>query len=124
MLELTDSIVTYRTRYMAQPEWLPLLDLLVIDDSNPRSIRFQLLGLFKYLERLAENHGPCGADRVRLLLNEFEALDIDRDLHCDSAVLRTLLHQSTTLTITLTEQLGLQFFSQTGDINQDTFTPA
>ena len=124
MLELTDSIVTYRTRYMAQPEWLPLLDLLIIDDSNPRSIRFQLLGLFKYLERLAVNHGPCGADRVRAILDDIEALDLDRDLHADSAALRALLHKSATLAVSLSEQLGLQFFSQTGEVNLDSFTPA
>ena len=27
LLRLSDSIVTYRSRYMARPEWLPVLDL-------------------------------------------------------------------------------------------------
>ena len=124
ILEVTDSIVTYRSRYMAQPEWLPLLDLLILDDSNPRSIRFQLFGLFKYLDRLAAAHGPCGADRVRTLLNEIDVLDVDKDLNAGSTALLALLQRTMALTVTLSEQLGLQFFSQTGDVNQDSFTPA
>src|SRR5204863_2980398 len=31
VLELADSSVTYRSRYMARPQWLPVLDLLVRD---------------------------------------------------------------------------------------------
>ncbi|HTP95772.1 MAG TPA: circularly permuted type 2 ATP-grasp protein, partial [Burkholderiales bacterium] len=33
LLELADSIITYRSRYQARPEWLPVLDLLVRDES-------------------------------------------------------------------------------------------
>jgi len=28
LLELADSVVTYRSRYVSRPEWLPVLDLL------------------------------------------------------------------------------------------------
>ena len=31
-------------RYMARPEWLPVLDLLILDEANPRSVAFQLMG--------------------------------------------------------------------------------
>ena len=121
MLQLTDSIVTYRSRYMAQPEWRPLLDLLVMDDSNPRSVRFQLIGLVKYLDRLALSHGPCGGERMRTLLDELAALDVEHDLHAGSAVLTTLLTTLSTATVTLSDQLGLQFFSQTGEVNLNSF---
>ena len=124
MLELTDSIVTYRSRYMAQPEWLPLLDLLVTDESNPRSIRFQLVGLVKYLDRLAVSHGPCGAERMRTLLEDLLELDVQRDLHCDSTALLSLLHKLSAATVTLSDQLSVQFFSQTGEVNLDSFTRA
>jgi uncharacterized alpha-E superfamily protein len=42
VLETTDSLMTYRSRYMnvIRPE--PVIDLLVTDETNPRSIRFQL----------------------------------------------------------------------------------
>ncbi|MDE2298937.1 MAG: circularly permuted type 2 ATP-grasp protein, partial [Burkholderiales bacterium] len=33
LLELTDSIGTYRSRYLVAPEWLPVLDLLLRDET-------------------------------------------------------------------------------------------
>ena len=124
ILQLADSIVTYRSRYMAQPEWHPLLDLLVMDDSNPRSVRFQLIGLVKYLDRLALVHGPCGGERMHVLLDELQALNVERDLHCGSIALTALLSKLSNATVVLSDQLGLQFFSQTGAVNLNSFTRA
>ncbi len=42
VLEVASSSITYRTRYQSQAAPLPLLELLVADASNPRSILFQL----------------------------------------------------------------------------------
>lgn len=52
LLEFCDSSITYRARYMGQPEWLPVLDLVVRDDTNPRSVAFQLGGLADMLARI------------------------------------------------------------------------
>lgn len=41
LLDLFDSSITYRTRYRNLPEMAPVLDLLVADESNPRSLAFQ-----------------------------------------------------------------------------------
>ncbi|MDY7099647.1 MAG: circularly permuted type 2 ATP-grasp protein [Actinomycetota bacterium] len=42
ILAVCDSASTYRRRHRAQVRPVPALDLLVIDPTNPRSIRFQL----------------------------------------------------------------------------------
>ncbi len=42
LLELVDSTMTYRTRYMATPQLAPVLDLVLADETNPRSVLFQL----------------------------------------------------------------------------------
>jgi uncharacterized circularly permuted ATP-grasp superfamily protein/uncharacterized alpha-E superfamily protein len=42
VLEICDSAMTYRTRYLADLRPVPAIDLLVTDDSNPRSIAYQL----------------------------------------------------------------------------------
>ncbi len=123
LLELSDSIVTYRSRYMARPEWLPVLDLLVSDESNPRSIAFQLAGLQKYLDRLARKYGPCGEEIFAPLLDELHALEPDRDLHSASERLRTLLRNVSSASVAVSDQIGLRFFSYTGDINHGTFAP-
>src|SRR5574343_289092 len=41
LLDLLDSTITYRSRYSRPPELLPVLDLLVFDDSNPHGVVFQ-----------------------------------------------------------------------------------
>ena len=123
LLDIADSIVTYRSRYMAQPEWLPVLDLLVTDDSNPRSIVFQLLGLIKFLDRLASAHGDCGAALFVPLLVELQALKPARDLHWGSTALVSLLERMGAASVALSERLGLQFFSHTGEVSQGSFAP-
>ncbi len=62
LLRLSDSIVTYHSRYMARPEWLPVLDLLVMDGANPRSLLFQARGVAGYLGRMREAFGPSPGD--------------------------------------------------------------
>jgi len=54
LLELSDSIITYRARYMGRAEWLAVADLLLFDPSNPRSAVFQLAKLSKHILLLPE----------------------------------------------------------------------
>jgi uncharacterized alpha-E superfamily protein len=122
LLEISDSIVTYRSRYMAQPEWLPVLDLLVLDDSNPRAIVFQLKGLIQYLNTLAAKYGPCGADLFEPLMQQLQALTPDRDLHFASASLLDLLNKLSNAGVALSDRLSMQFFSHSGTDNHGTFS--
>ena len=71
LLDLCDSSVTYRSRYMVAPEWMPVLDLLVRDDSNPRSVAYQVRGLLDFSRRIEAQLGPFGS---HLLAREAEAL--------------------------------------------------
>ena len=57
LLELADSSVTYRSRYLAAPEWLPVLDMVMRDEANPRSLAFQAKGLAEFIARLEATHG-------------------------------------------------------------------
>lgn len=42
LLEVADSSMTYRTRYYTTLQPLPVLDVLMADETNPRSLDFQL----------------------------------------------------------------------------------
>ena len=42
VLEVADSLMTYRRRYFATPHWPGVLELLIGDPTNPRSLAFQL----------------------------------------------------------------------------------
>ena len=56
-LELCDSTITYRTRYLGQLQPAPVLDLVIMDDSNPRALAFQLRTINGHLERLGKASG-------------------------------------------------------------------
>jgi len=52
LLDIADSLMTYRNRYHGSLEAAPLIDLLVIDETNPRSIGFQVAALAEHVARL------------------------------------------------------------------------
>src|SRR5262245_24749766 len=56
-LELCDSTITYRTRYLGQLQPAPVLDLVMLDDSNPRSLIFQLRAIETDLDYLGQISG-------------------------------------------------------------------
>ncbi len=53
-LELCDSAITYRTRYMNVLQPAPVLDLVLCDQGNPRGLAFQLVAIHTLLDELAE----------------------------------------------------------------------
>jgi uncharacterized alpha-E superfamily protein len=52
VLEVADSSITYRGRYNLLPNLAAVYDLVLLDDTNPRSLLFQLNQLVKHFERL------------------------------------------------------------------------
>ncbi|MBC7951785.1 MAG: circularly permuted type 2 ATP-grasp protein [Rhodospirillaceae bacterium] len=60
LLDVSDSTMTYRSRYLAAPRLAGVLDLLLCDESNPRSLGFQLAALSEHMDRLALAAGDTG----------------------------------------------------------------
>jgi uncharacterized circularly permuted ATP-grasp superfamily protein/uncharacterized alpha-E superfamily protein len=52
LLDLADSTMTYRGRYKAVPQLPAVLDLLLADDSNPRSVIFQIVQMEEHMKVL------------------------------------------------------------------------
>lgn len=112
LLEVADSIITYRSRYMARPEWLPTLDLLVLDESNPRSVMFQVLGLHDYLVRLSESFGPWEHEATfARLIERLQELDVEQDLRPGSPALLSTLTRLGNASYMLSDQISARFFS-------------
>lgn len=65
LLEISDSTMTYRSRYLATPQFAPVLDLLLADESNPRSLAFQTAALGAHMDHLAQGRrgGFYGPDQ-------------------------------------------------------------
>ena len=121
LLRLADSIITYRARYSTRPQWLPVLDLLVCDEANPRSIAFQVHGLHDYLRRLTEMFGEIGDEKLDGALAGLAALDPGADLRAGSGRLGLLLDECYGAAYRLGEQLGHRFFSHVGESSRQTF---
>ncbi|QGJ70587.1 Molybdopterin oxidoreductase [Planctomycetales bacterium 10988] len=70
LLEIADSRMTYRSRYLNAMRLVPAIDLLVTDESNPRSIAFQLVELNSHVARLPrERNLPRLAPEERITLD-------------------------------------------------------
>jgi uncharacterized alpha-E superfamily protein len=52
VLKTTETIITYRRRYRANLQLQPVLDLLLLDDKNPRALLYQFNQLQTHLSKL------------------------------------------------------------------------
>jgi uncharacterized alpha-E superfamily protein len=52
LLEVAECAITYRRRYRGELQAVPILDLLLTDETNPRSLAFQLVALEEHVGRL------------------------------------------------------------------------
>jgi uncharacterized circularly permuted ATP-grasp superfamily protein/uncharacterized alpha-E superfamily protein len=59
VLELCDSVITYRSRYLTVLQPAPVLDLVLGDEGNPRGLAFQLEAIWHHLSNVA-GHGEGG----------------------------------------------------------------
>ncbi len=71
LLEIADSSMTYRRRYLGGAQAGPVLDLLIADELNPRSLHAQLIdlqGMIDALPRIEAAAGPSPVQRSVLFL--------------------------------------------------------
>ena len=129
LLELADSIITYRSRYSRQPELLPVIDLLVFDDSNPHGVIFQASVLSRYLERMARELGATFDGKLVLALEALRQFDLERlehlqfaDCHdCSACIeLADRLDELNAAAVQLSDALGMRYFTHVGDVSRQT----
>ena len=80
LLELGDSTMTYRTRYLSSVQLPAVLDLLITDDTNPRSIAFQAAVLKDHIGVLPRDSEQAALTTeehlVEAIASELKLLDI------------------------------------------------
>ena len=85
LLEVSDSIMTYRARYRTAFLLAPVLDLLLMDESNPKSLAFQFSRIADHLEllpRSSDRRFATPEERIALeMLTAVRLLDLT-DLGC------------------------------------------
>jgi len=70
LLEIADSSMTYRSRYLTTLQFAPVLDLVLMDDTNPRSVIYQFIALAEHVEHLPRDHARLSlspAQRLALM---------------------------------------------------------
>lgn len=71
LLDAGDSLMTYRSRYLANLQAPAVLDLLLTDESNPRSVAYQLESLTRHIDGLPRDDRQAG-----LRAEQRQALDL------------------------------------------------
>lgn len=74
MLELCDSAITYRARYLTALQPAPVLDLVLADETNPRSLTFQLAAIHRLLGDIVGGGESSLGPEAAALLEESIAL--------------------------------------------------
>ncbi len=89
VLEIADSAMTYRRRYQGSVQTAAVLDLLMADESNPRSLAYQLAALADDVEHLPRDSShPGRSPEQRLMLSSLTALrlaDVEQLAKADEA---------------------------------------
>jgi uncharacterized circularly permuted ATP-grasp superfamily protein/uncharacterized alpha-E superfamily protein len=75
VLEVADSSMTYRTRYYTTLQPLAVLDVLLADETNPRSLNFQLSHLADLYQKLPR-HLPVDSKAMRAALELLRSFDL------------------------------------------------
>jgi uncharacterized circularly permuted ATP-grasp superfamily protein/uncharacterized alpha-E superfamily protein len=110
LLAFGDSTVSYRSRYLVGPEWLPVLDMLLRDDTNPRSVAFQAKGVAETLVRLEQVHGRFASHLLAPGHAALRALE-PAQLGPGSAAVTQVLEQLREAAYAISDALALKFFS-------------
>lgn len=118
LLELGNSSITYRTRYLAAAQLIPVLDLLLLDAQNPHAVVFQLRLLRRALENLGERFELPAEPDLRALERRLCAFDLRRlehaaDAAADAAARADLAAQLQGIASAagqLSDNLALRFF--------------
>ena len=77
VLDIADSGITYRRRYLANLQATPVVDLLLTDATNPRSVIYQLRALGEHIEALPPlPNTEVSSPQRRLLLSASSAIEL------------------------------------------------
>lgn len=120
LLELADSFITYRSRYRLDPMLALVLDLLLLDETNPRSLSYQLAAFSRQLDTLPEGkQGVSLTDDRRLilaLLTSIRLADVERIAdEPKGETLEALLREQIQLLPQLSDAVTRHYFNLTDD---------
>jgi uncharacterized alpha-E superfamily protein len=119
ILTIVDSLMTYRRRYRYGIKIPELLELVIYDENNPRSLAFQLATLEEHVTRLPQQKGTGNRSELERLALETATLvrlaDVNRLAHANEEsarreTLETFLNVLNSRLPTLSDVLTATYF--------------
>lgn len=107
VLETADSAMTYRRRYLASLQLAPVVDLLLVDETNPRSVIYQIDAISRHLADLPPAASGLRSEQERSVLGmlaELRLCDVESLVESGEAGVRAGL---TTLLLDLATRIPL-----------------
>jgi uncharacterized circularly permuted ATP-grasp superfamily protein/uncharacterized alpha-E superfamily protein len=129
LLELANSSITYRSRYLAVAQLIPVLDLLLLDEQNPHAVLFQLKLVTRTLKRLNDDFGvprETGLAQLVERLARFDLGCLENALFGEASVraaldgLADLLQEVADASGQVSDRLALRHFAHVDDVSQQT----
>lgn len=116
LLELADSLMTYSWRYKSEAQLAPLLDLVLVEESNPRSVLFQVQRVSEHLASLpkasrATERLSVGERQLIGLNSSLRLADVYRLAESPSGALDALLGAVETDLEAISDAVTEHFFS-------------
>ncbi|GMV99852.1 MAG: hypothetical protein AMXMBFR84_09910 [Candidatus Hydrogenedentota bacterium] len=125
VLAICDSPMTYRARYANWVQPHAVLDLLLCDEANPRSVAFQLDAITEHLHLLPGWQPDSETPEetvVRELQHAIRGIDVTQAIHLDSYQVRdslmTLLNRIVVELPNVSTLLARRYFSHTAAARQ------
>jgi uncharacterized alpha-E superfamily protein len=120
ILEIADSVMTYKRQYFAAPHLAGVLALLLRDDSNPRSFAFQLGVLAEHVHGLVVDAHAVSPQaeqaRIAALIAKVRSADLN-ELTADAGgtndALLQFLDDCSNQLATLSDEMTGRYFSHT-----------
>jgi len=101
LLAIAGSRMTYRSRYRTSVAAMPVIDLLLLDESNPRSVAFQIARLETHITALphdaAEGQRPVDERKVLAMLASIRLAEVESLVAQDAGGTRCSLDNLLTL---------------------------
>ncbi|MGH8379640.1 circularly permuted type 2 ATP-grasp protein [Pseudomonas sp.] len=129
LLELGNSSITYRSRYLAVAQLIPVLDLLLLDEQNPHAVLFQLNLLVRAYRRLCDEFASGADPGLALLAEQLKYFDLrsledslfgSASVHAVLTGLADLLRAIAVASGEMSERLALRHFAHVDDVTQQT----
>jgi uncharacterized circularly permuted ATP-grasp superfamily protein/uncharacterized alpha-E superfamily protein len=129
LLELGNSSITYRSRYLAVAQLIPVLDLLLLDEQNPHAVLFQLKLVARTLKRLNDDFAApreTALPELVMRLSRFDLRCLENPLFGESSLraaldgLADLLQEVADVSGQVSDRLALRHFAHVDDVSQRT----